>query len=215
MRSEGIFITFEGGEGTGKTTVVNYLLQKFTHAGYQVTLQREPGGTVISERIRDLVKDMQLREMNARTEALLMAAARAQLVEECYMPALANGELVFADRYVDSTYAYQGYGRGLSLSLLDKINELATRRLMPDKTFLFDADPEVGHRRRIADGRVDRIELEDMEFFRRVRQGYLRIAEQAPERVVAINAARTLKEVGEEVARQIEKVLREKHYEKE
>lgn len=207
MRKRGLFLSFEGGEGTGKTTALNYLLHKLSSHGYEVVLKREPGGTVISEKIRAMVKDMQLRSMSDRTEALLMAAARAQLVDEEYTPALANGEIVLADRYIDSTYAYQGYGRGISQEVLRWLNEFATSGLLPDKTFLFDADPQIGYKRRIADGRVDRIELEDEEFFKRVRRGYLTLAEKDPHRFVVINAERSIKEVGEELSRQVMRLL--------
>lgn len=208
MQKRGLFISFEGGEGTGKTTVLNYLMQRLTAKGHEVVLKREPGGTVISERIRSLVKDMQLQEMSSRTEALLMAASRAQLIDEEYLPALANGEIVLADRYIDSTYAYQGYGRGLSMSVLKQLNDFATMGLVPDKTFLFDADPRIGHRRRVVDARVDRIELENMDFFDRVRQGFLKLAEEDSDRFVVINASLSIKQVGEEVSRQVLTMLR-------
>lgn len=207
MKHKGLFISFEGGEGCGKTTVISYLMQRFDREGYEVTLKREPGGTDISEQIRQITHNVFNTTMHPRTEALLMAAARAQLAAEGYIPSLEAGHIVIADRYIDSTFAYQGYGRGLPLDDLQHMNRFSTGGLRPDRTFLFDLDPRIGYARRALDGREDRIEMEQMDFFDRVRQGFLSLAAQEPERFVIIDATKPLKSVAEHIHKSIISML--------
>lgn len=173
----GFFITFEGIEGSGKTTQAKLLAEHLRSKDYSVLLTREPGGTEISEKIRKILIDPENTAMVARTECLLYAASRAQHVEQKILPALAEGKIVISDRFADATLAYQGYGRGLSIEMLRQLNEIATGGLMPDLTFLMDLPAEVGlARARKRRHQLDRLELEELDFHRRVRNGYLEIA---------------------------------------
>jgi len=177
------FITFEGPDGSGKTTQLRLLAPWLTELGLMLTMVREPGGTAIGEKIRDLVHDPTHREMEPRAEILLYSAARAQLVGQVIRPALAAGRTVLCDRYYDSTYAYQGYGRGLSLPLLRAVTECATGGLVPDLTLYLDVSPEVGLQRRMSHGEeMNRLDQESLEFHRRVRAGYLELAAAEPQR---------------------------------
>jgi len=185
----GLFVTLEGPEGSGKSTQLPLLVSWLSSLGYTVLHTREPGGTCISERIRDLVHDPAHTEMNPRAEILLYSASRAQLVAEVVRPALAAGQIVICDRYFDSTYAYQGYGRGLSLEALRYITNFATEGLKPDVTLYLDIDPEVGLQRRLKGGdEMNRLDCEALAFHRRVRAGYMDLASAEPERWVCIDA---------------------------
>lgn len=186
----GFFLTLEGADGSGKTTQAGLLAAWLRTAGYPLVTAREPGSTVIGERVRALVHDPAHTEIYARTEVLLYSAARAQLVEEVIRPALAAGAIVLCDRYYDSTYAYQGYGRGLSLAALHAITEFATGGLRPDLTLYLDIAPEVGLRRRQqGGGEYNRLDREALDFHERVRAGYLALAAAEPERWVMVDAA--------------------------
>jgi len=192
MSRNGVFISLEGVDGAGKTSLRELLMETINFDN--IISIREPGGTYISEKIRAVLLDAQNMGMAARTEALLYAAARSQVVEEIIRPALAQGKLVLADRYLDSTIAYQGYGRGLDLDFLTQLNELCTGGLKPDLTLLLDVDPWEGLRRRGGE-QPDRLEQEGIVFQQKVRQGYLEIATREPERVKVINAGREQREV--------------------
>ena len=183
---QGTFITFEGVEGSGKTTQVERLADRLRRAGRTVVTTREPGGTPISDRIRAVVLDRTTVEIHPHTEALLMCAARAQLVHEVIRPALAAGQVVICDRYSDSTFAYQGYARGQDLATLRTINEFATGGLVPDLTLLLDLPAEAGLARRFGTGseaaptnRMDRL---DLAFHRKVAAGYHALAQADPDR---------------------------------
>lgn len=176
--TKGLLISFEGIDGAGKTTQIKALAGELRARGYQVLALREPGGTDISESIRDLLLDVRNR-INPMAEALLYAAARAQLVQDVVKPLLAQGTIVLADRFIDSTIAYQGYGRGLSIEGLHHLNHLATGGLAPDLTILLDISTDQGHRRRQG-SLFDRIEQEGLLFQDRVRQGYLEMAKVLP-----------------------------------
>ena len=184
-----MFITFEGPDGCGKTTQTALLESYLSQQGYRVLHTREPGGTRIGEQIREIVHNPENPEMVDRAEMLLYAASRAQLVDEVIRPALAAGQIVLADRYADSTYAYQGYGRGLDLDLLRTITAFATARLRPDLTIYLDIDPETGLRRRQADQGAEwnRLDAATLEFHERVREGYRRLIEAEPERWVVVD----------------------------
>ena len=184
-----MFITFEGPDGCGKTTQTTLLASYLSQQGYRVLHTREPGGTRIGEQIREIVHNPENPEMVDRAEMLLYAASRAQLVDEVIRPALAAGQIVLADRYADSTYAYQGYGRGLDLDLLRTITAFATARLRPDLTIYLDIDPETGLRRRQADQGAEwnRLDAATLEFHERVREGYRRLIEAEPERWVVVD----------------------------
>lgn len=187
----GYFITFEGPDGSGKSTQIKALAEHLRSRGVDVLLTREPGGTPISEEIRALLHDLRRREMAPRAEILLYSAARAQLVSQVIRPHLEAGGLVLSDRYADSTLAYQGYGHGLSLDALRQITAFATGGLQPDLTLLFDIDVETGLARRKQGGvEWNRLDAYDLEFHRRVRAGYLELAAAEPERWVRLDATR-------------------------
>jgi dTMP kinase len=180
----GLFIVFEGPEGSGKTTQLQRLYRRLRRAGVPVTRTREPGGTRLGERLRTLLKTAAESPV-AEAELFLFLAARAQLVNTVIRPALAAGRVVLCDRYSPSTFAYQAYGRGLPLDRVADADRLATGGLWPDLVILLDLPAEAGLARR---GRPDRFEAEDLEFHRRVRAGYLELARSAPERWLVLDA---------------------------
>ncbi len=185
----GLFVTFEGGEGSGKSTQVARLAARLRARGFEPVLTREPGGTPLAEGIRALLLDP-ARHCGPMSEALLMEAARADVVTHVVRPALAAGRVVLCDRYDDSTLAYQGGGRGLDAGLLATLNRAATGGLLPDLTLLYDIPPELGlARRERAAGDTNRLDREPAEFHARVRRRYLELAATAPERWVVLDAA--------------------------
>lgn len=191
--SRGLFITFEGTDGTGKSTQIEFAREYFESRGFNVLMSREPGGTSISEKLRDILLDKANDEMSPVTEMMIYAASRAQLVSEVIIPAVNDGTVVICDRFVDSSVAYQAFGRGLG-DMVAEVNSYATTGLAPDITFFMDIDPEVG-RSRIAGGELDRLEQEKSDFFRRVYDGYKSIAASDPGRVKTIDASGTVEEV--------------------
>jgi len=186
---KGKFISFEGIEGTGKSTQAKLLQQSLLGLGYEVILTEEPGGTLISLRIREVLLSVDHTNMKPLTELLLYNAARAQHIEEVILPALNRGAVVITDRFTDSTFAYQGYGRGIDLSLLESIDRIATDGLRPDMTMLLDLDVETGLKRNRRINKTDRLELEDVEFHKRVRKGYHELAAKEPERIKVLDAS--------------------------
>lgn len=195
-----MFITFEGPDGSGKTTQARLLAEWLRERGYEVVLSREPGGTDIGDQIRTVLHDPANDAMDARTEILLYSASRAQHVAQRIRPALAAGQIVVSDRYADSTLAYQGYGRGLDLETLRQITDFATGGLTPDLTLYLDIAPEEGlQRRQVSGDEWNRLDAEALEFHQRARAGYLELVKQEPERWVVINAARSVEEVQAEV----------------
>ena len=189
----GRLITVEGLDGAGKTTLVAGLTRELAHRGRELLVLREPGGVELSERIRVLVKDPELA-IDPRAEALLYAAARAQLVAEQLVPLLESGEWVLLDRFVDSSLAYQGAGRGLGVEAIRSLNELATGGLRPDRTLLLRIDPADG-RARIGDRQADRLEREPQEFFQRVADAYDELAAAEPERFAILDATQPPEQV--------------------
>ena len=207
---KGIFITFEGVEGAGKTTQITRLVSDLKNRGHAVILTREPGGTLISEEIRKILLDSSHGCMTAEAELLLYAAARAQHVEELISPALAQGRTVISDRFGDATVAYQGHGRGLDLALIQRLNRIATAGLVPDLTFVLDLPVQIGLARvRRRQSTLDRVELEDISFHQRVRDGYLTIANREPQRMVVINTHRSARYAHEEIKTEVYKRLRD------
>lgn len=209
----GLFVTFEGGEGTGKTTQLKALLAHLRAAGWDAIETRDPGGTPIGKQIRGLLLDPENTRMAAASELFLYEASRAQLVHEVIRPALHAGRIVLCDRFTDSTVAYQGYGRGLGLDLIARLNALATDGVRPDLTFLLDLDPEVGlvratQRVTQRQERHDRIEEEVLAFHQRVRAGYRAIAAAEPGRVAVLDAARGMAEIEGDIRRRVEELLR-------
>lgn len=195
------FITFEGPEGAGKTTILKIIVEKCEKEGIEVVATREPGGSKIAEKIRHVILDPEHTEMNARTEALLYAAARSQHFFEKIQPALDAGQNVFCDRFIDSSLAYQGVGRGLGIDEVYDINVFAIGEQMPDHTILFDLDPEIGLARINAhkDREINRLDVESLQFHRSVRAAYLQLAEKYPERIHIIDASKNVDEVVNDV----------------
>lgn len=191
MQGRGKFITLEGGEGSGKTTMIGRIGSYFEERGIPYVVTREPGGIEIAEKIRSIILNPLHTAMDARTEALLYAAARSQHLAEKVEPALRAGKAVICDRFVDSSLVYQGYARGLGIENVWAINRFAIGDLMPDVTLYLDIEPEVGLARIDAhDGReVNRLDLENLEFHRKVREGYFLLKEQFPERIRVIDAS--------------------------
>lgn len=201
-----MFLTFEGLDASGKTTQARRTVEWLRgQSRTPVHFIREPGGTAISERLREILLDGKNLELSETTELFLFSASRAQLVRQVIAPALRRGEIVVCDRYYDSTTAYQGYGRGLDLDAIRQINAVATAGTDPDLTILVDitAD-EIERRRDIAGGRPDRMETAGREFYERVRGGYLAIARDAPGRFVVINGMQSVEAVGEEIERAVQ-----------
>ena len=200
MAQRGLFITFEGVEGAGKSTQIRRLAASLEEEGVSVLVTREPGGTQISEGIRELLLERRHHKMVSTTELLLYAAARSQHVVESIVPALEEGQTVISDRFGDATTAYQGHGRGLDLELINRLNRVATGGLVPDLTIVLDVPVKVGlGRARRRRRRMDRLEIENLEFHQRVREGYLAIAKEEPQRVVVINSQRNPNRVHNEI----------------
>ena len=202
--SKGKFITFEGGEGCGKSTQVKRLREALENSGVEVLLTREPGGTVLSEEIRRLIKDQDDDPPCDRSELLLFLAARAQLVRNVIVPALESGKWVISDRFSDSTKAYQGYGRGLPLDVISTVNEFACDGLRPDLTILLDVTPETAHarmrgRENATGTSADRIERAGDAFHARLRTGFAELAAAEPERIKVVDANGGVEEVWDRV----------------
>ena len=196
----GLFITLEGPEGAGKSTNREYLAELLMQAGIEVVLTREPGGTPLAERIRELLLAPDSEIMAVDTELLLMFAARAQHLAGVIRPALARGAVVLCDRFTDATYAYQGGGRGLAYERIAILEQFVQGDLRPDLTLVFDLPVEVGLARAAARGKLDRFEQEQQSFFEAVRQTYLARAAQAPERYRILDAAQPLSQVQADLA---------------
>lgn len=209
MNTTGFFITIEGPEGAGKTTVMQDVFEQLQSEGYDLISTREPGGIRISERIREIILDNEFTEMDGRTEALLYAAARRQHLVEKIEPALAQGKIVLCDRFVDASLAYQGYARGLGIDEVLSINEFAIGKLMPDLTLYFDVEPEIGLNR-IAknDNReLNRLDVESLAFHQAVRTGYQEVVKRYPNRIQVIDASQSQEEVTNYVLNVLKKTL--------
>ncbi|MDY0277072.1 MAG: dTMP kinase [Acholeplasma sp.] len=191
-----MFITFEGGEGTGKTTLIEIIKNRLEEKGYEVVLTREPGGkgSEFSEKIRDLVLDAKYQHVNKYTEALLYAASRAQHLDEVIIPAVKNKKIVLCDRYLDSSLAYQAYARELGLDYVLEINKYALN-FLPDLTFYIDIDPKVGISRIKNREKYDRLDKEAIAFHEKVRNGYLDLVKQFSERIVQIEGTKSIAEI--------------------
>jgi dTMP kinase len=197
-----MFISLEGPDGSGKSMQIPQLAEFVRQQGYEVLTTREPGGTDIGDQIRQVIMKMGNTSMHPRTEILLFCSARAQIVEEVLRPALARGVVVISDRYADSTMAYQGYGHGVNLDELRRLLNFTTGGLKPDLTLLVDVDSEVGLRRRQASGgEWNRLDAYALEFHKRVREGYHRLASQEPERWRVIDGSQTPEMVQSELRR--------------
>jgi dTMP kinase len=205
----GIFVTMEGPEGAGKTTIIQLLAENLEAEGYKILQTREPGGIEIAEQIRSIILDKENVKMDSRTEALLYAAARRQHLVEKVLPALNEGYIIICDRFIDSSLAYQGYARGLGMDQVLAINEFAIEGFMPNLTIYFDIKPEIGLERinRHKNREVNRLDLENLEFHEKVREGYLKLADQFRDRIYKVDASRTVEEVLQEVERKLKEVI--------
>jgi len=207
-----LFVTFEGPEGSGKSTQIQLLYRALKDKGLTVVCTREPGGTPIGEQIRAVLHDLRNVGMSPEAEVLLYSASRAQHVAQLIRPALERGEVVISDRYAESTLAYQGYGRGLDLDTLRRITDFATGGLYPDLVVYLDLDVELGlERKRRAQqqgqGEWNRMDQQELAFYRRVREGYLRMAEQERTRWLVVDATRSVEEIHRIVLRRVEACL--------
>lgn len=206
---KGLFITLEGGDGAGKSTQIRYIESFFAEKGLLVVHTREPGGTAIGEMLRDILLDSSNLEMENVTEMLIYAAARAQHVREFVKPALERGEIVVCDRFVDSSIAYQAYGRQLG-DMVATVNSYATGGLLPDITFWMDLDPETGRERVSRDGALDRLEMQKLDFHYRVYDGYREMAENNPERIKRIDASGSVDDISAEIGEHLSKLCSER-----
>jgi dTMP kinase len=206
---KGIFITIEGPDGSGKTTILQMLAQNLEKEGYEVVATREPGGIDIAEQIRKVILDTENTAMDPRTEALLYAAARRQHLAEKVRPALEEGKVVLCDRFVDSSLAYQGHARGLGIDEVFSINQFAIENMMPAMTLYFDVAPEIGLERinKNKGREVNRLDMEKLEFHQKVRDGYMMIAERFPDRIAKIDASKELEAVYTQAEAKIKELL--------
>ena len=211
---KGVFISFEGIEGTGKSTQARLLSEYLTKKGLKTVLTEEPGGTPISLQIRKALLSTKHKEMDYLTELLLYNAARIQHIKEKIIPAIDGGRIVITDRFSDSTVAYQGYGRGISLKLIDSLDRIATGGMRPDLTILLDLDVETGLMRNKHINKVDRLELEDVKFHKKVREGFLKLAAKEPKRIKLVKASKGIAEIHREIVRIVEKDLKESYHRK-
>lgn len=203
-----MFVTFEGSEGSGKSTQISLLANFLRGRGYGILTTREPGGTVIGEQVRSCLHDVANDQMTAAAEVLLYSASRAQLVNEVIRPALATGQIVLSDRYADSTLAYQGYGRQLDLDTLRIITDFATGGLQPDLSIFFDVDVRAGIERRTVGGdELNRMDLQAQAFYERVREGYLQMVAEDPDRWQVVDANRSVGLIQDDVRRLVQSRL--------
>lgn len=207
-----LFVTFEGIEGSGKSTQIRILNDVLKLRGYDTVLTREPGGTAIGEALRDILLSIGNKGMTPLCELFLYASARAQHVGEVIRPALEGGKIVLCDRFTDATVAYQGYGRGFSVELISRLNDIATDSLKPDVTFLLDCDAALGlkrvvERKALKKAKDDRFEEEPLAFHQRVREGYLAVARGEKDRFVRIDASQDVEAVHQEITRRILSLL--------
>jgi|BioPla2DNA2_1021312.scaffolds.fasta_scaffold00648_21 dTMP kinase len=205
---KGLFITFEGGDGSGKTTQINLLKDYLKSKNIEAITVREPGGVSISEKIRCLILDNQNTDMDKITEMLLYAAARAQLVSQVILPALNQGRAVICDRFVDSSYVYQGFARGLGIDVVQNVNNIATQKLVPDITFFMDIDPTTAMNRRLNCGNPDRLENEGVSFQEKVYEGYIELSKMFPNRIKTINASLGIEEIFSDIKKHTDILLK-------
>ena len=202
---EGIFITMEGPDGSGKTTQIELLKKYLESKGYDIVITREPGGTAISEAIREIILNPDYKEMSHMTELLLYAAARAQLVNQVIKPALEEGKAVICDRFVESSAVYQGIGRGLGVGTVYEVNSYALGDVKPKLTIFMDLDAEEGIKRKKNQTELDRMEMEDLSFHKRVVEGYRQLADLYPERIVPISATLPIEEIHSMIVEEVKK----------
>ena len=206
---QGVFLTFEGNDGSGKTTVCKAVFEALKNQGYDVVYTREPGGSSIAESIRNILLDVDNTSMDPRTEALLYAASRRQHLKDRVLPALERKAVVLCDRFLDSSLAYQGYARGLGMKDVYDINQFAIDGCMPQKTFFLSVSIETGQKRMDIRGDKNRLDLEKSDFHNKVREGYEKLIEMYPERICVIDAEPELEVVVNATMEQVMKVIHE------
>ncbi len=204
---QGVFLTFEGVEGAGKTTNIEYIAEKIISAGHEILLTREPGGTELGEAIRELLISKDFPEMHHNTELLLMFAARAEHLQRKIIPALKQGKWVLCDRFTDATYAYQGAGRDIDPNNIQVLENLVQGKLRPDYTFLFDIDADIGLARAKKRGETDRFEQQHIDFFNRVRSAYIKMADENKSRYRIVHAQYDLKTVQTQIDKLLSLIL--------
>lgn len=211
---EGIFITFEGPDGSGKTTQLKLLADFLSQKGYDVKTTRDPGGTKISNKIRGILLNPEYQELKDQTEILLYAASRAQLVHEEIIPALKQGKIVLCDRYIDASIAYQSFGLEIDRSIVEQINQFASLGLKPNRTYLLEVSPEVGKKRlnkrninEFGEG-LDRIEQKDIEYHKRVLNGFRKLADEEPKRISKINADQAIEKIFNQIKNDFESFIK-------
>lgn len=202
---EGIFITMEGPDGSGKTTQIDLLKKYLESKGYDIVIAREPGGTAISEAIREIILNKEYQEMSYMTELLLYASARAQLVSQVIKPALNEGKAVICDRFVESSAVYQGIGRGLGVDTVYEVNNYALGDVKPKLTIFMDLDADDGIKRKKNQAALDRMEMEDLSFHKRVVEGYRQLAKLYPERIYPIDATLPIEEIHSIIVEEVER----------
>ena len=209
MDKKGILISLEGGEGSGKSTQARKLKRYLENLGYKVDIVQEPGQTRIGKKIREILLNPRYKEIGAITEVLLYMAARAQLVSEIIKPALAKGKTIICDRYIDSSMAYQGYGRELGCHTVGQLNNISIQGYKPDITIYFDLKPEVGLARKqtSSKGKMDRMETESYKFHRLIRKGYLELSKKEPRRIKVIPANQSTEDIWGSIKSEITKFL--------
>ena len=205
--SQGIFITMEGPDGSGKSTQIELLKQYLGKEGFNVLITREPGGTAISEAIREIILNKDFTEMSPVTEMLLYASARAQLIHEVVGPALEKGQAVISDRFVDSSLVYQGIARGLGVEKVYEVNKNAIGKYMPDVTFLLDLPAEEGIKRKKGQKELDRMEMEGIEFHMKVAQGYRDMADRFPDRIKVVDATQPIQDISNLIINEVSDIL--------
>ena len=208
-----LFVTIEGPEGSGKTTIGKKIVEQLMNDGYEVIYTREPGGIEIAEQIRQVILDVNNTNMDPRTESLLYAASRRQKIKKKIVPAIKDNKIIICDRFVDSSLAYQGHARKLGIDNVYEINKFAIDTLMPDLTLLFDIEPKLGLERINANKlrEVNRLDLEQLEFHTLVREGFLIIYNREPQRVKRVDASKTIDEVFNSAYSLIKQAIKEKH----
>ena len=215
----GFLLTLEGPEGSGKSTHSRLLAGYLTQKGIKIYCTREPGSTALGEKMRQLLLSPMHKNMSIRTELLLYEAARAQHVDEIIIPALGKNITVICDRFYDATFAYQGYGRKIDLNIVKYINDFAVNKVKPDLTILLDIDVDIGLKKSLRlskdpflMGESDRIEQEDIEFHKKVREGYLSLAQREPERIKVVTVKNKVNETQSEIQKHVDDLLRRNNY---
>lgn len=205
----GLFITLEGMDGVGKSTQIKLLTEYFDNLGFEVVATRDPGGTNISEKIREILLDSNNKSMSFMTETLLYSASRTQLVKQTIRPALKRGAVVICDRFIDSSLAYQGVARKIGLENVEQINKLALEGLTPDITFFLSLPPEVALKRKQEQKELDRMEKQKFYFHKKVYDGYIEIIKRYPDRIQSIDASLQINEVHQEILKKLNKIFDE------